>query len=43
MKNVLYFALAVAMALTHSACSADNTAPVSTPTAPKHPLGGCPV
>ncbi len=35
MKNVLYFALAVAMALTHSACSADNTAPVSTPTAPE--------
>ena len=29
------FALAVAMALTHSACSADNTAPVSTPTAPE--------
>ncbi len=35
MKNVLYFALAVAMALTHSACHADNTAPVYTPTAPQ--------
>lgn len=35
MKKVLYFAFAVVMALTHSAYSADNTAPVSTPTAPK--------
>lgn len=35
MKKVLTFALAVAMAFTHSACSADNTAPVSTPTAPE--------
>jgi hypothetical protein len=35
MKKILSFALALAMALTHSACSADNTVPVSTPTAPQ--------
>lgn len=35
MKNVLSFVLALAIVLINSACSADSTAPVGAPTAPK--------